>query len=324
MGKVHQLVLIAGLILAGPLSFAQSKVEAELLQKIETVRADLDNVQKVTGTITGDGARGTFGKIANSMTGSMNVLREIVKADIPDATRADLSAKLLGKMGETFFYLSSHHGIDSVYRNGQERPEANFKHNVLQGFKEILLDVQTVFTLKKDGEGHRVWSPLEQANRNRLTSQMVRQMTALVQEIDAAGVGTEVRDEFNTKLDYLVEKSLQAKGERFTGQKMARWLYLGLGVAMFLNPPFDLAIERTYFSTFASSLVYLSAFMTVAAIKSVTISGEVMRLLAEMKEVVTKLYAEPGTLGKLVSEAKEDKRKPEQIKAGVVMCSKVL
>jgi hypothetical protein len=96
-----------------------------------------------------------------------------------------------------------------------------------------------------------------------------------------------MREDFLLKFNYMIERSIKVKTLRTSQQKLAKFAYLGLAIATFLHPPLDLVFERTYYSSFYSSIIYMSSFMTLFAVKTKMAGTKtievLMRVAADIK-----------------------------------------
>jgi hypothetical protein len=284
VGKIHESLLKIAcalvLLFSGFNAFAQWKsAEGGIEAKVEKTLARLEAVQSATSIIT----ENTFGIVQAAMEDTFQVLNEIVAAKMPDDKKAALAEKVTGKMGETFFRVIRHHGVDIYDVDGK----VNWKATAKQTLREIMTDASVFFTFPKDVAGNRTWGPREMARRERLSQEMIAKMRVFTEQtLNVMDQSTDTADLLGARVEYLVDRALKIRAERAAAQNNARNIYLGLAIVLFLNPPVDLAIERTYYSTFTSSLIYFSAFMAAAITKTFTNSVMAIKMLKELAAVI--------------------------------------
>lgn len=284
MGKIHESLLkiacALALLVSGSNAFAQwGARDGGLEAKVESTLQRLEAVQSATGIIT----ENTFGVVHAAMEDSFQVLNEIVDAKMPDDRKAALAEKVTGKMGETFFRVIRHHGVDVYDVDGK----VDWKATAKQTLREVMTDASVFFTFPKDVDGNRTWGPKEMARRERLSQEMIAKMRVFTEQtLNVMDQSTNTADLLGARIEYLVDRALKIRAQRSAAQSNARNLYLGLAIVFFLNPPVDLTIERTYYSTFTSGLIYFSAFMTAAITKAFTNSVKAIKMLKELAAVI--------------------------------------
>lgn len=287
---------------AGELSCEEAKWKA----RVDQVIADIDKVEDISLVVKDEKIQKVYAVSEKTMGMVLAVVDEAFKlvADVKEGTqneeiKKNVAADMTDALRQLFFLFMRHHGLDKLEVDG--RPTA--AQNVKQMFTEMISDVGIFFSMPKDAFDQRQWGPKEAHRREILARGIIEKFqnfaTQQMADVDA---NSEFYKFAIENLQSVVNRGIDIRAQRDTAQRMARNTYLGAGVFLFLFPIVDLTGERTYLSTWHSSLIYLSTFLTATSIKSMTNSSEVFRRL----KILEKVLKDPKQVDKMIAEGQAE------------------
>ena len=221
----------------------------------------------------------TSGDISQAMFDSLTYLDELARSGKTDDLTLDKAEKLAALLGETFFVILRHQGIDPEKIDR----ELTSPEKAMGVLREMMYDAGRIVSFKKDVLGKRTWGVSSAMARERLTQASAEKLAQFVENsVAAMDEKSIMREDFLLKFNYILDRSIKVKSIRATQQKWARFAYLGLALATFLHPPIDLVLERTYYSSFYSSIIYMSSFMTLFAVKTKMAGTKTIEVLVQV------------------------------------------
>ena len=262
-------------------------------------------------------SRRTHASIASTFSEALATLQRVLRSDLPADQKAELAGLLTSKMGESFFLVLRHQGIDVRQVDGR----SNWKEVGKQTVMELIHDAALPFRFPRDRPlpgpagapqlqaqvGSRVWGPLEERARESLTQELTRRFQDFSQNVlQNFDRGERTVKTIYGDLEYMVKRSIDIRTERDRAQRYARNAYVGLAIFTLFHAPVDLTVERSFYSTIASSIVFFSALLSVAAMKTMTMSTRALDLLRSLAETLRQGTQAPAdTLRGLRTEASE-------------------
>ncbi|WP_413575576.1 hypothetical protein ACLVWU_14605 [Bdellovibrio sp. HCB290] len=247
-----KIILIAGSLLS---------LMAHAEESYDTISKQLVQAQESARTVSSR----TSADISQAMFNSLTYLDTLARSGQTDTQTLDRAENMAKLLGETFFVILRHQGIDPE-KVDRDMTSVEKAAGVL---REMMYDASRLVSFQKDSQGKRVWGVSSASAREALTQDAAAKIAGFVdntvQSMDSNSV---MREDFLLKFNYVLERSIKVKETRAGQQKMARFAYLGLAVLTFIHPPLDLVIERTYYSSFYSGIIYMSSFLTMFAVKT--------------------------------------------------------
>jgi hypothetical protein len=227
----------------------------------DTISKQLVQAQESARTVSSR----TSADISQAMVNSLMYLDQVARSGKTDEATLDRAENMAKLLGETFFMILRHQGIDPE-KVDRQLTSVEKATGVL---REMLYDASRIVSFQKDAQGKRVWGVSSAVAREALTQDAASKISNFVdQTVQSMDQDSIMREDFLLKFNYMLERSLKVKETRAGQQKIARFAYLGLAIATFLHPPLDLVLDRTYYSTFYSGVIYFSSFMTMFIVKT--------------------------------------------------------
>jgi hypothetical protein len=265
-GYFKKLVFVAASLLA---------FSAHAEDRYDTVSKALVAAQKASVVVSSR----TSADVSQAMFDSLTYLDELARSGKSDDLTLDKAENVAKLLGETFFMILRHQGIDPE-KIDRDLTSTEKAMGVL---KEMVYDASRIVSFKKDASGKRTWGVSSAVAREHLTQDSAEKLAQFVdktvQSMDEKSI---MREDFLLKFNYMIERSIKVKSLRTSQQKMAKFAYLGLAIATFLHPPLDLVFERTYYSSFYSSIIYMSSFMTLFAVKTKMAGTKTIEVLKQV------------------------------------------
>lgn len=142
------------------------------------------------------------------------------------------------------------------------------------------------------GPGPLVWQPIENIRRDELTLEVITELQEMVHYVLNQLDGGAVEDRFIPEYygDKVIPKAIMLRKQRLFSEIFAASTYFGMAVFAFIAPVWDMvafidgggSMDRSAHSLFASSLIYTSVWIVLAATKTSTISSKALNELNKL------------------------------------------
>jgi hypothetical protein len=280
---------------------------SNLVSEVDTVRDQLSQLErKYVSAIS----TGSHPIISSTLSDSLATVDRIMKSKLPTHQKAELAGKVMEHVGEVF--TLSVKGPDLfVPFNGEEghtwsQASKDFSHRV---FSEFLNDtLGSIITYEDparaaitrnstpDGKAKSasVFGFKDRAAREQLTQELIQKLDTFGQNLlQNYNRGERVVQEVYGNLEDMVKRSVEIKMSKAKSKKYTIYVYLGLAVFTLIHAPVDLTIERHFYSTLISSIVYFSVLISLAALKARSISSRSLEMLRKLSESLKSVDSRP-------------------------------
>ncbi|HRK08329.1 MAG TPA: hypothetical protein PLZ57_11215 [Pseudobdellovibrionaceae bacterium] len=285
-----------------------AKADGDLRAEVQRMDLRLQLVDHDSTVIS----RRTHASITTTFSEALTTLQRVLQSDLPADRKAELAGLMTSKMGESFFLILRHQSIDVRQVDGR----ASWKEIGKQTVMELIHDAALPFRVLRDRPfvnpansgipadvlptspqaSSRVWGPTEERARERLTQELIQKFQDFSQNtLQNFDRGERTVKAVYGDLEYMVKRSIDIRAERDRAQRYVRNAYVGLAIFTLLHAPIDLAVERSFYSTLASSVIFFSALMSVAAMKTMTMSTRALELLRKLAETLRSSTTAPET-----------------------------
>jgi hypothetical protein len=268
--------------------------------RYDTVGKALVEAQKASVVVSSR----TSTNVSQAMFEALTYLDELARSGKTDDLTLDKAENTAKLLGETFFMILRHQGIDPE-KIDRDLTSTEKAMGVL---KEMVYDASRIVSFRKDASGKRTWGVSSTVAREKLTQDSAEKLAQFVDKTVQSMDDTSMREDFLLKFNYMLERGIKVKSLRTSQQKAAKFVYLGLAIATFLHPPVDLVFERTYYSSFYSSIIYMSSFMTLFAVKTKMAGTKTIEVLMQVaadiknpKQVLDRMRSSQPDVGNVLT-----------------------
>ena len=278
----------------------------DYLARVRVVQKQAEGAYRASGVMT----ESTMKRITAVIDEGTALVRKVaLEPGLNEDERGRLYEELLrgsradthGSLARVFWSTITHHGADDVDRSIES--EGAFRV-FRQTFLEVFMDLKSLVTVRRDGEGQLIWTARDRYNRERVARALTVRFADLLATLDQTETrGPESLDYAFDAVHLVVDTAVELRARRVVAERWAATLYAGMVVANLFGPMIlplvhfnwvGLATGGAWGSAPISGATYLIGYLSATVAKLFAGTGKTYAMLRELERVAVDPGEDPS------------------------------